>query len=52
MNEFEARELAKKHWDFIEPLLRNTSVPEQTIKLIAYLYQEAFVHGAKHEREG
>lgn len=48
------REQAEDHWDFIEGLLkRENEIDDSMIGLetVHYLYVEAMLHGAKHERE-
>jgi len=39
MTEQEARELAEKHWEWLETLLHK-------------IYVDAFIHGIKHGKEG
>lgn len=50
MNDLEAREKAINHWQFIEGLEKGRYSDDVLTKM-KYLYINAFVHGAKHERE-
>ena len=46
------RQLAEDHWKFIEHLLMLENDDGIVgIETVHYLYVEAMVHGAKHERE-
>ena len=47
------RESAEKHWLYTKKVmeLTNPSLSETVLDLCHYLYVEAFLHGAKHEKE-
>ena len=47
------RQKAEEHWRFIEKLFRIDDEDGLiSIEVAGYLYVEAMLHGAKHEREG
>lgn len=46
------RDQAEAHWHFLERLLRIDNEDGMvSLELAGYLYVEAMIHGAKHERE-
>ena len=45
------KELAEKHWEWLEPVLKLLGVRERTLEIMKYLYVTAFVHGYKHKVE-
>lgn len=46
-----AQEIARRHWEYIERLLRIHGEDEVVIRKCGFHYQTAFVHGAKHALE-
>jgi hypothetical protein len=43
------RDNAEKHWEYTEQIIRLQF--EAQLKLTHFLYVEAMVHGAKHEKD-
>ena len=49
MNDTEIKNLAKKHWEWVEGLLDSMPLMKiNDISMLKYLYTTAFVHGYKH----
>ena len=49
MSKEEIKELAGKHWGFIQELLAHLKgKSKEEIDLMGYIYIQAFIHGFKH----
>ncbi len=49
--EEQIKELAKEHWDWLEPILRFIGRP-LNIEEVEYLFRTAIEHGYKHGQSG
>lgn len=50
MNEQEIRQLAERHWMWVEPLLL-PHYDQIAITTMKYLYTTAMIHGYKHRKK-
>ena len=47
-----ARLNADAHWEWVKGLLEAAGTDEDVLSVCGYIYRTAYIHGAKHEREG